>query len=677
MPYLFNKIVCRIIAAGEENRMKLIKILFGGILVLLAFSSCNTAKLSTAEAQFAKGEYYDAALTYRKIYNKTSSGKQRKLKGEIAYKMATCYRLLNAAPRSTAAYQNAVRYNYPDSLAYYYLGRSLQLQGKYKDAVKNYTIYLQNKPEDLLARNGIRGCEQAPDWKKNPTRYVVKKATLFNSRRSEFCPMLYGKDFDQLYFTSSNDKALGDRKSEITGLKNNDIFLVKKNEKGEWQRPEIIEGELNSEVDEGAICFSPDGTTMYLTKARREVNTDTSVEIYTSSRSGAKWSAPQKLEITGDTISAFGHPAVSPDGLYLYFASDMPGGYGGKDIWRVPLSDKGVGPVENLGERINTPGNEMFPYVRANGELYFSSDGLPGMGGLDIFRATENEYGFWNVENMKAPINSAADDFGITFGNGEEGFFSSNRGDGRGYEHLFSFALPTIQVWVEGYVLDRDEEIVSDPVIRLVGKDGTNMKITGKKDGTYRFRVSPGVEYVMMAGCKGYLNQRQYLTTEDEEKDETYYVDFLLPSMTKPVLVENIFYEFDKATLTPESTGALKELITMLNDNPNVTIELSAHTDMKGTDEYNQRLSDRRAQAVVDYLIKGGIEPERLTPKGYGKGTPKTVTKKLAAAYSFLKIGDVLTGEFILNLPPDQQEIANQINRRTEFRVLNTSYGIY
>lgn len=657
--------------------MKTAKILLGGILTLLMFGACHTAKLSTAEAQFARGEYHDAAATYRKVYNKTSSGKQRKLKGEIAYKMGTCYRLLNAAPRSTAAYQNAVRYNYPDSAVYYYLGRSQQIQGKYKEAIKNYTIYLQNKPDDLLARNGIRGCEQAPDWKKNPTRYVVKKATLFNSRRSEFCPMLYGKDFDQLYFTSSNDKALGDRKSEITGLKSNDIFLVKKNEKGEWQRPEIIEGELNSEADEGAISFSPDGTTMYLTKARREPNTDTSVEIYTSSRSGAKWSAPQKLEITGDTISAFGHPAVSPDGRYLYFSSDMPGGYGGKDIWRVPLNDKGVGPVENLGEQINTPGNEMFPYVRANGEFYFSSDGLPGMGGLDLFRATENEYGFWNVENMKAPVNSPGDDFGITFGNGEEGFFSSNRGDGRGYEHLFSFKLPTIQVWVEGYVLDRDEEIVADPVIRLVGKDGSNMKITGKKDGTYRFRVNPGVEYVMMAGCKGYLNQRQYLNTADEEKDETYYVDFLLPSMTKPVLIENIFFEFDKATLTPESTGALNELITMLNDNPNVTIELSAHTDLKGTDEYNQRLSDRRAQSVVDYLIKGGIEPERLTPKGYGKSVPKTVTKKLATAYPFLKIGDVLSEEYILNLPPDQQAVANQINRRTEFRVLKTSYGIY
>ena len=654
------------------NRIRIPLYLF--LLVWLA-SSCNSAKLSTAEAQFRRGEYFAAAATYRKVYNKTSPRKERALRGKIAFRMATCYRMLNSAPRCSGAYQNAIRYHYPDSTAYLFLAKAFQMQGKYKDAVKNYDLYLEKKPDDLLALNGKKGCKLATEWKAKPTRYVVKRANLFNSRRSECSPMFLGNDYDQLYFSSANDKASGNNKSDITGIKNNDIFFAKKDEKGAWMRPEPVEGEVNTELDEGIISFSPDGNTMYLTKARREPNADTSVEIYTSSRSGAKWSAAQKYEITGDTLSVFAHPAVSPDGEYLYFTSDMPGGYGGKDLWRIPLNDKGG--VENLGSQINTPGDEVFPYIRNNGDLYFASNGHPGMGGLDMFKARMNEYGVWQIENMGYPINSSYDDFGITFGPGESGFFSSNRNDARGYDHIYSFELPTINVWVTGVVIDRDEEPVPDAIIRIVGKDGSNQKTIARKDGTYKFPLSLGTDYVMMAGCRGFLNAKNEMRTSDEEKNITYSVDFILASITKPVLIENIFYDFDKATLRPESATALNELIKMLEDNPNVTIELGSHTDMKGTDAYNLNLSERRAKSVIDYLIAGGIAADRLTPKGYGESQPKTVSKKLAQKYPMFKEGDVLTEEYILALPEDQQEIANQINRRTEFRVLKINYGLY
>ena len=647
-------------------------------LFLLAwlFTGCNSAKLSTADGQFRRGEYFAAAATYRKVYNKTSPRKERALRGKIAFRMATCYRMVNSAPRCAGAYQNAIRYHYPDSTAYLYLGRALQMQGKYKDAIKNYDLYLEKKPDDPLALNGKKGCELAVELKAKPTRYVVKRANLFNSRRSECSPMFLGSDYDQLYFSSTNDKASGNNKSDITGVKNNDIFFSKKDEKGAWMRPELVEGEVNTELDEGIISFSPDGSTMYLTKARREPNSDTSVEIFTSSRSGAKWSAGQKYEITGDTLSVFAHPAVSPDGEYLYFTSDMPGGYGGKDLWRIALNDE-KGGVENLGSQINTPGDEVFPYIRENGDLYFSSDGHPGMGGLDLFKAKMNEYGVWQIENLGYPINSSSDDFGITFGLGESGFFSSNRNDARGYDHIYSFELPTINVWVTGVVIDRDEEPVPDAIIRIVGKDGSNQKAIARKDGTYKFPLSLGTDYVMMAGCRGFLNAKNEMHTSDEEKNITYSVDFILASITKPVLIENIFYDFDKATLRPESATALDELIKMLEDNPNVTIELGAHTDMKGTDAYNLNLSERRAKSVVDYLIAGGIAADRLTPKGYGESQPKTITKKMAQKYPMFKEGDVLTEEYILALPEDQQEIANQINRRTEFRVLKINYGLY
>jgi len=590
--------------------------------------------------------------------------------------MAECYRRINMAPRSSAAYQNAIRYDYPDSMALFYLARSQQYEGKYKEAIKNYQAYLETNPQSSLAKNGIRGCNLAQQWKKTPTRYIVKKATMFNSRRSDFAPMFLGEDFDQVYFSSSTEKALGKNKSGITGTKNCDLFFSKKNERGAWQKPEPIEGDVNTEDDEGVISFSPDGTTMYLTKARREPNADTSVEIYTSTRTGAQWSAPQKYEITADTLSAFGHPAVSPDGEFLYFVSDMPGGYGGKDIWRISLTEK-EGTLENLGVQINTPGNEMFPYIRSNGDLYFSSDGHPGMGGLDIFKARMNDSGLWQIENMKAPINSQADDFGITFGEEESGFFSSNRGDGRGYDNIYSFELPSISVWISGTVIDKDDEPVPDAIIRIVGNDGSNQKEFARKDGSFRFKLDRGVHYVMLASCRGYLNSKQEFISDNEEADAEYGVNFVLASISKPILIENIFYDFDRATLRPESETSLNELVKMLNDNPNVSIELGAHTDLKGSEQYNLRLSDRRARSVVDYLIKSGINPDRLQPKGYGESRPKVITKKLATQYPQFKEGDVLDEKYINGLSPEDQEIANQINRRTEFQVLSITWNLY
>ena len=600
-----------------------IKTVFWGLAVAGVLASCSGAKLSVANEQYARGEYYDAAQTYRKVYGKTNPRKERKLRGEIAFKMGECYRRINMAPRSAAAYQNAIRYDYPDSMALFYLARSQQFEGKYKEAIKNYQASLETNPLSTLAKNGIRGCNLATQWKENPTRYVVKKATILNSRRSDFSPMYLGTDYDQIYFTTSTEKALGKNKSGITGTKNSDIYFSKKDERGAWQKPEPVEGEVNTEDDEGVISFSPDGTTMYLSKARREPNADTSVEIYTSTRTGAQWSAAKKYEITADTLSAFGHPAVSPDGQYLYFVSDMPGGYGGKDLWRISLTEK-EGTLENLGVQINTPGDEMFPYIRSNGDLYFASDGHPGMGGLDIFRARMNDSGMWQIENMKYPINSSADDFGITFGEEETGFFSSNRGDGRGYDNIYTFELPSIRVWISGTVLDKDDEPVPDAIIRIVGNDGSNQKEFARKDGSFRFKLDRGVHYVMLATCRGYLNSKQEFISDSEEKDAEYGVNFVLASISKPILIENIFYDFDQATLRPESEASLNELVKMLNDNPNVSIELGAHTDMKGSEQYNQRLSDRRAQSVVDYLIKSGIDPAACNPKATAKASPRS-----------------------------------------------------
>ena len=637
-------------------------------------SSCKTAKMKDADEKYERGEYFAAAETYRKIYNKLNRKEDRWQRGEVAFMLGECYRHLNQSARAAAAYQNALRYEYEDSMIPFYLAQAQQMESQYVLAERNYRTYLDTAPNNWQAQEGIRGCQMAPKLREQGSRYIVKSARIFNSRRADFCPMFLDNKNDVLYFTSSRDKATGTTKSEITGAKNCDVFFSKKDDKGKWSNPEPVEGDINTEFDEGITAFTPDGTTMFFAKAIRKTDSGTSVEIYKASRSEARWSGAAKFEITADTLSAYDDPAVSPDGKWLYFSSDMPGGQGGKDLWRVMISD-GHGTLENLGQQINTPGDERFPYVRDDSTLYFSSNGHAGFGGLDLFRARLQPSGRWFVENMGSPMNSSGDDFGITFeSEGERGFFSSNRKDARGYDHIFSFEKPDLKIWISGYVLDKDEEPVPNAIIRIVGNDGSNQKAVAKPDGSFRFDLQRGVSYVMLAGANGYLNGKQQFTSDMDEADAEYAVDFILAAMTKPQVIENIFYDYDKATLRPESKAALDSMVQVMNDNPYITIEMASHTDRVGNDEYNNKLSDRRAKSVVDYLIANGVDSARLQYHGYGKTRPKVVTKRIARLYPQFNEGDTLNEAFVMALSKEDRAAADQINRRTEFQVLTTNY---
>ncbi len=502
---------------------------------------------------------------------------------------------------------------------------------------------------------------------------------FLSARGGEFSPMLLPLNYDQIFFTSNRKEAKGEGKSPITGTKNNDIFMSRVDKDGAWMAPEHLESEINTEYDEGIVSFTADGLTMYYTHSPQDSAQTTYPAIYVSTRSGGKWNNGTKLKIGKDTSIIYSQPAVTPSGNYLYFVSDMKGGYGGKDIWKARLIDKSsVGQIVNLGPQINTAGDEMFPYMRNDTLLYFASDGHVGMGGLDIHKAAYDEKTKrWNIENMKFPINSEGDDFGITFeGDAEKGYFSSNRRDARGWDHIYSFEYPTIKTAIEGYIVDTDDEFISYALIRVVGNDGSIQRINGKDNGTYTMNATQGVDYVFLASAPEHLNARMQQHIVKQEKDSVYFVDFVLTPINKPVVLENIFFDFDKATLRDESKEELDELISLLKINPNVSIELSAHTDRKGSDDYNNRLSQRRAESVVNYLIKGGIEKGRLVAVGYGKSIPKTVTKAVIKKYDFLQLDEVLTEEFVLQLPDEQQEIADEVNRRTEFKVLSTTYNL-
>ena len=648
------------------------------LAAILLLTSCGADKnLKRGEKFLALGEYFDAATEFKTAYAKTPA-KERDKRGQVARKMAYCYERINSTQKAIAAYRNVIRYKQDDADTHLSFARQLMKNGNYKEAATEYRVAIDSMPDSQEARDGLQAALSAPQLKEQGSRYTVKRMEVFNSRRADFSPMLFGEDNDLLYFTSTRNEAEGDELSGITGMKNGDIFFSQKDDKGKWSKPQRVESGLNSEYDEGACCFSADQREMYLTLCSTDPSYPRYAKIVKSSRSDAAWSKPSDVQLTRDTLSSYAHPAISPDGEWLYFCSDMPGGMGGLDIWRVRLTGGGLGGVENLGAPINTGADEMFPTFRPNGDLYFSSNGHPGMGGLDIFIATVGDDNRYHLEHPGYPLNSQGDDFGMTFeGPHNRGFFCSNRGDGRGWDHIFSFEKPEIIQTVKGWVYEMDGYELTAAQVYMVGNDGTNEKLSVKSDGSFEQVLTPGVDYVFLATCRGYLNHKEELHIVETTESEEHVLQFPLASITVPVMIDNIFYDYDKATLRPESTQALDELVTLLNENPNVTIELSAHCDYHGSQAYNVGLSQRRAESVVNYLISHGIANDRLTPKGYGKEKPKTIRKKLAAQYDWLKEGDVLTEDFIKALDKEKQAICDQLNRRTEFIVLRTTYGMF
>ena len=658
----------------------ILSILSAFLLAVLVLVSCGAERnFKRAERHLALGEYFDAANEYKQAYQKTPP-KDRERRALIASKMAFCYDKSLQTGKAVAAYRNVIRYKQANMEEHLALARQLMKEGSYAAAEAEFKLVLDSLPDNTLAKEGLIAAKNAPRTKEAGSRYTVKKMDIFNSRRADYSPMLFGDAYDQLYFTSTRNEAMGDELNGITGTKAGDLFYSQKDDKGKWSKPEAVNGGVNTNYDEGTCCFSPDGREMYLTQCATSPSFPRYAQIVKSDRSDAAWGKATPITLTGDTLSSFAHPAISPDGQWLYFTSDMPGGKGGLDIWRVRITPAGFGGVENLGEPVNTAGDEEFPTFRMNGDLYFSSNGHPGLGGLDIFIAKVGKDRRYHLSHPGFPLNSQGDDFGMTFeGPYNRGFFSSNRGDGRGWDHIYSFENPEITQTVKGWVYEMDGYELPSATVYCIGDDGTNERLTVHSDGSFTKLLNPGVTYLFMATCKGYLNHQEEIKALPNPRESTdSTLQFALANISAPTLIDNIFYDFNKATLRDSSKTALDHLVTLLKENGNVTIELSAHCDYKGSAEYNKRLSQRRAEAVVAYLIQHGIAADRLTPVGYGKEKPKIIKKKLTEKYKWLKEGDVLTPEFIQKLKDkSKEEICNQLNRRTEFTVLRTTYGMF
>ena len=677
---------------------------------MLLLPGCSIQqRVKRADKKFAIGEYYTAADLYKSCYSRLSTKKDRELKGYVAYKQGECYRLINN-PRAANCYQSALRckYHLQDSTIFLHAGQALQYQGKYKDAAKSYDLYLEKHPDDYVARAGKYACAKIEEWKKEGTRYKISEAKVFNQRRtSNFAPMFIGSNTDALMFTSNRqEKAKGGTKkikrpSNVTGQQLFQLYQTRKNAAGEWEDIELAEGLYNPEAEDskqendttgggkqagtaemGVCCFSKDGRTMYFTYSKPINGQDLGAKIYKSERASGEWGEAQEVKLFADSSITVGHPALSNSGDTLYFVSDAEGGEGGKDIWMAEQDGGEWVNAQPLGKGINTSSDEMYPYIHEDGSLYFASNGQPGYGGLDIFKAVRDtavtDSTVWLLYNMGAPFNGAGDDFGITFaGDSQDGFFSSNRNDKKGYDKIYRFWLPEMEFYAEGVVNDEEGNPLSEARLRLVGSDGTNSKVNARRDGTYKIKLKRDVKYVMLATARGHLNAKEQWNTLNLKDSKTYTMNFALSPISRPVKMENVFYEFGRWELTQASEAELQKLVKLLNDNPNITIELSAHTDLVGNESFNQELSQKRAQSCCDYLIRNGIEKERLTPVGYGKSKPVVCDKALNKQYPFIPIDQALDEAFILSLPADKQEVCNQINRRTEFKVVKTTYKLY
>jgi peptidoglycan-associated lipoprotein len=628
-----------------------------------------------ANMAFNAGEYTKAVDLYKTAYNKI---KDKNRQNEVIFKIAECYRITRDNRKAELWYKKAISKNFQDPLLYLHYGEMLMMSENYQEAVEQFKKYKELVPDDPRGENGIRSCQVAVEWLQNPTAYEVDEMRYFNSKERDFSPTFGEEDYSSVYFTSTREDATGKETSGASGEGFSDIFVSSKDRKDKWSTPVPAGEEFNTEADEGTPNVSADFSTIYFTRCPKGKKEQLGCFIFFSHKAGGTWGKPEKIKISDDSV-VIAHPAISPDNLILYFVSTLPGGYGGKDIWKVTRDNEGSDwstPV-NLGEDINTPGDEMFPYVHPDGTLYFSSDSHLGIGGLDIYKAVTGENGRWIIDNMRPPINSAQDDFGITFEkDAERGFFSSSR-KGKENDEIYSFYLAPLKFNLTGVVKDeKTDKIIKEAKIKSIGSDGITVESQTNDAGNFRFMLKPNTDYVFIASKTGYLNGKERETTKGLAKSNDFRTIIYLSSVDQVIELPNIYYDFGKWDLRPESMVALDKLVETLNDNPNVTIELMSHTDSRGTTQDNELLSQRRAQSVVDYLISKSIASDRLKAKGYGESVPKVVDEKIAAENKFLTVGQVLSEEFINALPVtnNEQESAHQINRRTEFRVLSTDY---
>ncbi|MDR1349047.1 MAG: OmpA family protein [Prevotellaceae bacterium] len=660
--------------------MKIIKSIFIVLTAIALLSGCNSGKalLRKANKTFESGAYSKAIKQYRKALPKISRREQILAN----YNLGECFRILNQNVSAEQTYGRLVRRgdNIRDVL--YKFTEVLVKNRKYAEAERTFETFVRQHPEDSRIENMRSTIAFARTHDTVPQKeYMVENFTIVNSLFNDFCPIFATNDYETIFFTSSRQSGKKDRKRhDVTGEYTSSIYQTELGKDGKWSKTMKVE-DLSTKKDEEGVCsFNNSYTTLYFTKTQGRYDDLAGSSIYAAIRdNNYNWSEPEVVNIIADSINV-GQPSISPDELTLYFVSDMPGGFGGHDIWkstRTSKSDTWNQPI-NLGEKINTKSDEMFPYCHSENELYFSSTGHVGLGGLDIYRATQADDGSWTVENLGEPFNSNQDDFGIIFeGETDNGYFTSNRNGGKGGDDIYRFYVnvPVIEYYVEGIICDAKTKAPLAGEVKIIGNNGSTLIRKTEKDGTYRFKLTANTDYLCIASADKHLNQKSRLSTMGYEDSYVFTDTLNLTPTDKPIEIPNIFYEFGKADLNPSSKEALDFLVEIMRDNPAIIIELAAHTDSRGTDRVNDDLSQQRSQAVVDYMIHEGIKEDRMIATGYGKRQPKIIDKETAEKYPFLAAGRKLDDKYINTFKDDEEkfEICHQLNRRTELIVIGVN----
>jgi len=658
------------------------------VSILFAFiptvNFAQSRRVVAADGAFNSFQYNLAASRYKKAYSKT---KNKPEKERLLFQMAECYRKMNNTRKAEVYYRRIIKSDFARRNQVIFLNYAdmLKANEKYDIAKDYYAMYVESTPDDARGPNGVLSCELSTEWIKNPTKYTVTDIKKVNSKGDDFGATYADKFFNAIIFTSTREGSTGKGIDDWTGQNFSDLFLARQDRKSEWGEPTPAdtEGKLNTAANEGAPAFNENFTTLYYTRCGNAEDGMSNCKILAVKRTGRGWGDPKVLELGADSTVTNGHPAISSDELTLIFSSDRKGGQGGKDLWistRNSVSDEFKKPL-NLGAEVNTPGDEVFAFLRNDTTLYFASNGFPGLGGLDLFKSTKRDNVWTKPVNLEVPVNSNGDDFAMVFQPGEEqGFLSSNRKGGRGGDDIYSFINPPLVFTLQGTVKD-DRTLLFVPLatVKLVGSDGSSVDAKTDPKGFYSFsksQIKPNTTYDLTVLKDNYFNKKARETTVGLEKNKDFVIDFILePIPDKPVVLPDILYDLAKWDLKPQYQDSLQGLIKTLLENETVVVELAAHTDARDTDERNDILSQRRAESVVNYLIERGIDPARLVAKGYGERMPRTIARDVTKDGFLFKAGTRLTESYIDSLKTTpEKEAAHALNRRTEFRVLSKDF---
>lgn len=631
---------------------------FSLIFILFVFiSSCVTTK--TAIKDFNNAEYYNAATKFKKVIKEGDS--------KNSFLLAEALRKSNRLWQAQKYYTDAINNGYKEEIAYYYLAMSLKSNNAYDQAdslISNYLLIGNDENILSLMKNELKNINNLRKYP-DTSYYRVKNLEAINTEFAEYSPSFSN---DKLFFVSNR---LSEKIYSGTGTPFTDLFEVKtRGANVDLNSLKKLGENINNEkVNAGSITFSEDGMYMIFAKGNDGKSSGrNNVDLYWSRFRRGGWTNPRLLNVN-TSRSWDSTPYLSKDGKTLYFASNRAKGFGGTDIYKANVNRRGRWiNIQNLGPEINTPGNELFPSVTEDGRLYFSSDNHEGFGGLDIFVASRKG-GEITITNPGKPLNSRGDDFGVNPYNPTRGFFTSNRDGGKGDDDIYTFINNDPNLKIVNYILkgttltqntdEKDLLILGNSSVKLLDNQGTVIEETFTDDnGQFEFKVYSDEDYILIGEKENYFSTRGDFSTIGKELDKSKLVEFITNVefeknlildrivVNKSIVLDNIYYDLDKADIRKDAALELDKLVVILEDNPNISIELSSHTDDRSSVEYNQDLSQRRAESAVSYILSKGIDQSRIRAKGYGESQ--------------------------LIIQNAQTEEEHQINRRTEFKV--TSY---